>query len=297
MTLLVGTRAGLFAVDEASEQVIGGTRINHVITDASGWWSVDGKGRIHNDGDHVASLPDGAASLCIQPSPDTVWIGADQARLFALDDGEVTEDEFFASAPGRENWYTPRGAPADVRSMTLDADHTLYINVHVGGILRYDDTGPVPTLDIDADVHQVAAHPTQKGAIFAATAHGLAASHNGHDFEFRTDGLHANYCRGLAVLDDRVIFSASTGPRTQRGRLYTCPLWEDHIEPVTTGLPEWFDDNLNTYCIDADQQRVYIGHDDQVWVSEDRGISWSVMTSGLSGITCLSAPATTTGTN
>jgi hypothetical protein len=288
MTLLVGTKAGLFAVGDTTEQVIGGTRINHVTADETGWWAVDGKGRIHHDGNHVASLPDGAASLCIQPSPDTIWIGSDQARLFALDDGAVTEDEFFATAPGRETWYTPWGAPADIRSMTLDADHTLYVNVHVGGILRYDDTGPVPTIDVDADVHQVAAHPTEKGAVFAATARGLAASHNGHDFETRMGGLHATYCRGLAVLDDRVIFSASTGPNTQRGRLYTCPLWEDRIEPLTVGLPEWFYDNLNTHCIVADQHRVYMGHDDQIWVSEDRGESWSVMTSGLVDITSLS---------
>ena len=46
---------------------------------------------------------------------------------------------------------------------SLDDDDTLYINVHVGGILRYDSAGVVPTLDIDADVHQVAAHPSQKG--------------------------------------------------------------------------------------------------------------------------------------
>lgn len=287
MSLLVGTTAGVFSIDETTDELIGGTRINHITTDDTGWWAADGKGRVHRNGDLITQLPEGAGALCIQPSPDTVWIGSTAARLFAFEGGEVTEDEFFANAPGRDTWYTPWGAPADVRSMTIDADHTLYVNVHVGGILRYDNTGLVPTLDISADVHQVAAHSTQKGAVFAATARGLAVSHNGHDFDFRTNGLHAPYCRAVTVLDDRVLFSASTGPRTSRGRLYTCPLWEDAIEPIATGLPEWFDDNVNTHCLVWDGSTAYVGHGDQVWRSDDRGETWAVLTGGLAKVTCL----------
>ena len=287
MSLLIGTTSGLLSLGESTDELIGGTRINHVARDRGGWWAVDGKARIHHDGDHVATLPDGAAALCIRPTQDTTWIGSDEARLFALDHGEITEDEFFSSAPGRDAWYTPWGAPADVRSMALDADQTLYINVHVGGILRYDNTGLVPTLDISADIHQVSAHPTQKGAIFAASARGLAVSHNGHDFDFRTAGLHAPYCRAVAVMDDRVLLSASTGPSSDRGRLYSCPLWEDDIEPLTSGLPEWFDGNVDTHCLVVDGGDAYVGHGDTVWKSEDRGDSWSVLADGLKGITSL----------
>lgn len=287
MSLLVGTTTGAFSLGETTDALLEGTRINHIARHEKGLWMVDGKGRIHHDGEHMATMPDRAAALCIQPTPDTTWIGSDEARLFALDKGELTEDEFFANAPGRDAWYTPWGAPADVRSMALDADHTLYVNVHVGGILRYDNTGPVPTVDISADVHQVATHPNQKGAVFAATARGLAVSHNGHDFDFRTQGLHAKYCRAVAVLDDRVLFSASTGPRTDRGRLYTCPLWEDDIQPLSSGLPEWFDDNVDTHCLIAHGGDVYVGHGDTVWRSEDGGNSWSVVAGGLAKITCL----------
>jgi hypothetical protein len=232
-------------------------------------------------------MPDDAKPLCIQPTPETVWVGANAARLYGYERGEITEDEFFAEAPGREQWYTPWGDPADVRSMTLDADHTLYINVHVGGILRYDNTGLVPTVDVASDVHQVAAHPSQKGAIYAATAWGLAQSHNGHDFEFRTDGLHSNYCRAVAVLSDRVLVSASTGPRTDRGRLYRGDLWEGPLEAVSEGLPAWFDDNVNTHCLLAMGDLAFAGFDDTVWQSEDGGRSWSVLASGLPKITCL----------
>jgi hypothetical protein len=287
MSLLVGTTSGLLSLDDPNTELIGGTRINHVRRDATGWWAVDGKSRIHHGGEIVATLPDQAPAICVQPTPETVWVGSSEARLFALDQGEVAEDEFFNEAPGRDSWYTPWGAPPDVRSMTLDVDHTLYINVHVGGILRYDNTGPIPTVDISADVHEVAAHPSQKGAIFAATAQGLAFSHNGHDFDFRTDGLHATYCRAVTVLEDRVVFSASTGPRSDRGRLYASPLWDDEIEPLTSGLPEWFDSNVDTHCLAVHQNMVYVGHGDQVWRSDDRGDNWAVVADGLARITCL----------
>lgn len=287
MSLLVGTTSGAFLVDDGADEVIGGTRINHVARFEGSWWAVDGKGRIHRDGEVVATMPTGVAALCIQPSHDSTWIGADEARLFALDRTGLAEDEFFADAPGRESWYTPWGDPADVRSMTLDADHTLYINVHVGGILRYDNTGIASTLDISADVHQVVAHPSKKSAVFAACARGLAFSHNGHDFDIRSDGLHAPYCRAVAVMEDRLLLTASTGPNTRQGRLYMGELWEGGFTPVTAGLPEWFEDNVNTHCLSADGTTVHLGFGDTVWRSDDSGETWEVVTGGLPRITCL----------
>ncbi len=287
MSLLVGTTSGAFVLGDSPEPVIEGTRVNHLVRHEDDWWAADGKGRIYHNGEPMASMPDGAMPLCIQPTPDTIWIGADEGRLFGYEDGAIAADEFFAEAPGRSDWYTPWGEPADVRSMTLDADHTLYINVHVGGILRYDNTGLVPTLDIAADVHQVAAHPSRQGAIFAATAHGLAQSHNGHDFDFRTGGLHSNYCRAVLVLEDRVLLSASTGPSTNKGRLYAGLLWEGDFEPITAGLPEWFDANLNTHCLIHHDQALYAGLGDTIWRSDDQGDSWDETATGLPKITCL----------
>ncbi len=285
MDLLIGTATGVFQLDGSS--LIEGTRINHLARHNGHWWAVDGKGRIHRNGNVVATMPDGVTPLCIQPTPDTVWIGANQARLFGLDGDTLIEDEFFATAPGRDKWYTPWGAPADVRSMALDAGDTLYVNVHVGGVLRYDNTGVVPTLDIDADVHQVAAHKNQRDAIFAATAQGLAVSHNGHDFEFRTDGLHASYCRAITVLEDRILISASTGPSTSRGRIYSGGLWDGPLEPVTEGLPDWFEGNLNTSCLVFLDNSVFAGFGDTVWRSDDSGETWQQAATGLPNITCL----------
>lgn len=288
MSLLIGTATGAYAfADGATEPLVEGTRVNHIVRDRGSWWAADGKGRLHHDGEVVADMPEGVSPLCIQPTPETVWIGANEARLYGIDHGVLTEDEFFATAPGRDKWHTPWGAPADVRSMTLDADHTLYVNVHVGGILRYDNTGVVPTLDIDADVHQVSAHPTRKGAVFAASAYGVAASHNGHDFEIRADGLHATYCRAVAVLEDQVLVSASSGPRTSQGRLYRGDLWEGPFEPLLNGLPEWFEGNLNTHCIATRGDGVYVGFGGTIWRSNDGGDSWDELVGDLPRITCL----------
>lgn len=288
MDLLIGTTEGAFVLADAGvEKLIGGTSVNHLARDREGWWAADGAGRIHHNGSSIASMPDDVSAWCVQWTPETTWVGANEARLYAVDHDGVTEDEFFATAPGRDSWYTPWGAPADVRSMTLDADHTLYINVHVGGILRYDNTGVVPTLDIDADVHQVAAHPSLKGAVFAATAHGLAQTHNGHDFDFRSQGLHATYCRAVAVLEDRVLVSASTGPRSDRARLYGSGLWEGPFEPLTSGLPVWFEQNLNTHCLVARDGALYAGQGDTVWRSDDRGNTWEAAVGELPRITCL----------
>lgn len=287
MGLHVGTVAGLFTVDGSTEERIGGTRINHIAEFDGIVWAIDGKSRVHRNGEVVATLPDGISALCIQPSMSATWVGASQAKLFHYDDEGLTEDDFFLDAPGRDNWYTPWGGPPDVRSMTLDADHTLFVNVHVGGVLRYDNTGLVPTLDIGTDVHQVAAHPSKKGAIFAACAYGLAVSHNGHDFEIRSDGLHAKYCRAVAVGDHTVFVTASTGPSTTRARVYRGELWEGRFEPVGNGLPEWFDDNVNTHCLVVRDGKVYIGHSDTIWVSSDLGENWAVLAEGLPKVTCL----------
>lgn len=286
MGVYVGTSAGLYMVEDRVTEVLGGTRINHIVHSEDVLWVADGKGRIHRDGIVITELPDEVPALCLQPSGTAVMVGSSKARLFHLDEAPV-EDEYFAQTPGRDDWYTPWGAPPDVRSMARDIDGTLYVNVHVGGIVRYDNTGPVPTIDVDADVHQVVAHPGLPGAVFAACAYGLAMSSNGHDFDIRDDGLHASYCRAVAVDGDTVFVSASTGPRTKRGRLYRGDLWRGAFEPLSGGLPKWFDDNLNTHCLIARPDGVYAGVGDTVWRSVDNGNTWDAVATSLPKVTCL----------
>ena len=287
MAPLVGTTTGL--IDLASgEAIIEGTRINHVARRNGSWWAVDGKGNVHRDGEVVASADEGVALTCVQPAAESVWVGATEARLYRVeDDGTLALDEFFADAPGRDSWYTPWGGPPDVRSMSMDTDGSLFINIHVGGILRYDNTGISSTVEIDADIHEVKAHPDRLGDVVAAGAYGVGYSHNGHDFEFRDDGLHATYCRAVAILGDVLFVSASTGPRTSDGRLYRGHLADGGFTQCVTGLPDHFDQNVDTHCVLATKDAVYVGVGDSVWQSADSGSSWSVAANGLARVTSL----------
>ncbi len=289
MKALVGTTSGLLTVDSSVEELIAGTRINHVLTSEDGWWAVDGKGRVHHNGQVVASMPPETTPLCVQPGRDVTWIGTSEAHLFVLEGDRLSKDEFFDNSPGREAWHTPWGGPPDTRSLALDTDLTLFVNVHVGGILRYDNTGPTPTLDITADVHQVAAHPSRGGVVLAASARGLAFSRNGHDFDFVDDGLHAPYCRAVAVADDWLLVSASTGPRSDRARVYRSQLGATTLQPVTAGLPEWFDANVDTHCLAVSGPSAFLGHGDTLWRSDDAGLSWSVVADKLPRVTSVAA--------
>jgi hypothetical protein len=89
--------------------------------------------------------------------------------------------------------------------------------VHVGGVLHTGDSGRTwnPTIDIDADVHQVA---TAGGLVLAAGARGLSTSTDkGATWSLRTDGLDACYSRAAVVCGDQVLLSASDGPRLDAG--------------------------------------------------------------------------------
>ena len=123
--------------------------------------------------------------------------------------------------------------------------------MHVGGILHTEDRGNSwnPTIDIDADVHQVA---TTEELVLAACAGGLAISADrGATWTMRSEGLDAPYSRAVAVCGDAVLVSASNGPRGGRAAVYRGALGGGSFERCTAGLPEWFDDNIDTYCLDA----------------------------------------------
>lgn len=287
MRLLVGTAAGMFALDDPTNPLISNTSINHIARDEAGWWAVDGKARVHHNGQAIAEGGEGATLNCVLPVDQKVWVGASTARLYRIDGGDLIEDPGFAGAPGRNDWYTPWGGPPDVRSIAVDGAGTLFINVHVGGILRYDDTGPTPTLDQDADVHQVIADKSVEGKVLAACARGLAQSADGQVFTYRDDGLHAPYCRAVAFIDDTVLISASTGPRSNQARLYRAGLSSGRFEECRDGLPDWFDDNLDTHCLSVLDGSVYAGHSGTVWRSDDDGGHWTEVVSGLPRINCL----------
>ncbi len=237
---------------------------------------------------HVASALNLELHCLIDTEPG-VFVGTSEAHLMRLGDPPTPLQtvEGFEHVEGRDGWYTPWGGPPAARSIAED-DDAVHVNVHVGGIVRTRDRGETwePTIDIDADVHRVWADTPR---VFAACALGLAVSGDGGDsWSIEDEGLHSSYCRGVTVSGDTVLVSASDGPRGGRGAVYRRALAGGPLERCRTGLPEWFDDNVDSACLDATPELVAFGTGDgRVFASTDEGASWDEVSAGLPSIACV----------
>jgi hypothetical protein len=239
----------------------------------------------------VAQL-DATEATCLLPTPAGVLVGTAGARLLRLVGADLAPIAAFESVEGRAAWFTPWGDPPDTRSLTADPAGTLYVNVHVGGVVRSADGGWSwqPTLDIETDVHQVLADPTCAGRVLAAAAVGLVESEDGGaTWRTETDGLHAHYCRALALVDGAVLLAASTGPGGRRAALYRRAADAGVFERARAGLPEeWFGDNVDTHCLAGAGATAALGTEDgRVFGSEDAGCTWTRLAKGLAPITCV----------
>lgn len=239
----------------------------------------------------VARL-EGLRGACVAGTRAGVLVGTGEARLLRLEGGALEPLPGFDSADGRAAWYTPWGGPPETRSITGN-DHAIFVNVHVGGVLRSGDGGTSwePTIDIHADVHRVLAHPLFPGRIYAACAGGLAVSDDdGDSWTIHAGGLHARYCRSVAVIGDRVLVSASQGPGGQRSALYRGAADGSGLERCRTGLPDWFDRNIDSLCLDASAAAglaAFGTATGSVYASVDEGAGWELAAEGLPPVTCL----------
>jgi hypothetical protein len=220
---------------------------------------------------------------CLAFMKDDVLVGSSEARLFRVVDDGLEPVAAFDRVEGRSTWYTPWGGPPDTRSIS-EWDEAVYVNVHVGGILRTEDRGETwaPTIDIDADVHHVT---TAEGQVLAACAAGLAVSTaRGGTWTFRSEGLEAPYSRAVTVSGDAVLVSASRGPRGGQAAVYRGDLAGGGLERCRTGLPEWFEDNIDSYCLDAHPDGSFVAFgtsEGRVFASDDAGLNWADFASGL----------------
>lgn len=297
--MLVGTESGLWQICGGAPEPVEGFTAREVTALASDgaqmWALVEGRALwAKSEGgpwEEQASI-DGPAATCLAVGLDGILVGTEQARLLRLAGRQLSRLESFERVEGRDEWYTPWGDPAAVRSIALATDGTIHVNVHVGGVARSRDGGRswVPTVDVEADVHQVLAHPTQPSVVLAAAYEGFGISRDGGDsWQFVTDGMPAHYSRAVAVSDDTVLVSASTGPGGRRSALYRKPLDGDApFERCHDRLP-WFDANIDTACLQSAGPAVVFGTEDgRVFQSPDRGKSWALVTKGMPAVRCIS---------
>jgi hypothetical protein len=87
----------------------------------------------------------------------------------------------------------------------------------------------------------------------------------------------------VTVCGDTVLVSASNGPRGGRAAVYRRALGS--LERCRTGLPEWFDGNVDSAWLDAMPELAAFGTEDgRVFASADEGNTWDEVTAGLPSI-------------
>jgi hypothetical protein len=293
---VVGTSEGLVGID--GERWLAGRAISALAGDGNGWLVlVDGHevARVHGDEVDTLGTVDEESGRCLLPVAGGILIGTAHARLARLQDGDTVFLPSFEEADGRDDWYTPWGGPPDTRSLTVSRDGLLFANVHVGGILRAGEPEAewTPTIDIDADVHQVLADPFHPGHVVAATARGLAETDDGGgSWRFSAEGLHAPYARAVALDGERLFLSASTGPRGGRAAVYRRLPGEDAFERCAGALPEWFPGNVDTHCLAAGGGTVVFATEDgRGYASDDGGGSWRQFLGGKARVSCVGVAA------
>lgn len=305
--VLVGTSTGLLSFDASS----GGPRVRlegrdvravapaswkklWAIVDSEQIWRSDGLEAEWKQIASLANLPDaGLHAECLADTrandEDGILLGTSGAHLVRISHEQPEPVESFDRAPHRETWYTPWGGPPAVRSITENRD-SVFVNVHVGGVLRSRDEGASwePTIDIDADVHRVV---TGSGRIYAAGARGLSVSSDGGDnWKLSARGLHAPYCRSVAVASETVLLSASDGPGSGRAALYRTDRDAASCERCRVGLPDWFEGNIDSHCLDAlpdGSFSAFASESGDLFSSTDQGATWSRMAEDLAGPRCV----------
>ncbi|WNZ27525.1 hypothetical protein HJG54_32130 [Leptolyngbya sp. NK1-12] len=299
-TVIAGTSNGLLFLDPqqpSKPQVeLADKSITALAATAGEIWAIgDHQSIWHRDAAgqwHQVTSVDDLQLNCILPIPGAVLVGTSEAHLLRIANGSIDRINCFDQVKEREQWYTPWGGPPDVRSMAAGPAGELYVNVHVGGILRSLDQGKSwqPTIDFHADVHEVRTVPDRPGWVVAATAEGLAVSSDqGNSWSFDQANLHATYARAVAVSGTTLLMTVSIGPRGGRAAIYRRPLDQPGaFEKCTQGLPAWFSDNINTGTLSALGKLTVFGtRDGQIFLSDDAGLTWQQTAADLTPIHCL----------
>ena len=219
-----------------------------------------------------------------------IYVGTDDAEILRLDaNGQLQRLPGFANVAGRDTWYAGTaiidgkvvGPPLGIRSMSATCDGAVLLaNVHVGGIPRSTDGGVTwhPTLDVEADVHEVRAHATRADIVIAATASGLGISRDrGKTWSIERQGLHAPHCAAVAFAGADILVTAAESPFSEHGAIYRRPLeTSGPLLPVGGGLPARFDGTVDTNCVATLGSTLALATGGgSLYLSQDAGQTWS----------------------
>jgi hypothetical protein len=235
---------------------------------------------------------------CCVAVGDAIYVGTADARVLRVGSNAVLEQlAGFDAVAGRDQWYAGTalidgrlvGPPLGIRSIAATCNSAaLLANVHVGGIPRSTDHGAtwIPTIDINADVHQVCAHPTLPDLVIAAAGVGLCVSNDrGASWAIERDGLHAAHCSAVAFAGDDILVAASEDPFSAHGAIYRRPM--DGSGPLQTiggGLPRWIEGAVDTACIATHGAAVAaVSKTGHLYISEDAARTWSCASDRIPG--------------
>ena len=150
--ILVGTQNGLHILGEQNQILFQGHEVEYLAIQNGAWWAVVDKGEIwrhvEDIWEHIQTL-EGVRVNCLLPYNGNLFIGTSRALLYELNSKAHHPISAFEQVSNRDEWFTPWGGPPDVHSISADSSGNLYVNAHVGGILRSKDGGRSwePTID------------------------------------------------------------------------------------------------------------------------------------------------------
>jgi hypothetical protein len=241
------------------------------------------------DVDPLVRLPAATAQSMAAATEGRLVLGLEGAQLLTISpDGVVGELSSFNTVEGRDAWRNPAATSPELRSIAVSSTGVWFVNVHVGGVWRSDDSGQSwrNVIPPESDVHEVVTGDGGRVAVAAAIGFGWSED-AGDTWHWTTEGLHASYSRAVALDGDTAFVSASTGPETTDGRLYRCRLG-DSLEPCAGGLPASFPFNLDTGSVAASAGQVALGtRNGRVFRSSDSGSTWEVAAEGMRRVSVL----------
>lgn len=292
--IVTGTADGLYEIDldgGVQHKALPGKQISAV----SGDWAIADDVLTSLSADRTVPLPDGLVPRSVlSEAGGACTVGTSEARLFSVGPDGAEPVASFDRIPSRSQWSTPWGGPPDTRSLGRGATGLL-VNVHVGGVWRADndDDGNdvwIEAVASDRDAHQVVAVDT---TVAVAAGAGVGQSTDGGTtWTWGAQGLISPYSRAVAISQDWLLASASTGPGASNGSLYRRPLDKPKQAFKTCGakgdLPRRFPFIVNTFELAAAGELVALGTPGgELYLSEDAGESWRLLSDGLPGVRCV----------